>query len=120
LFVWFFFPSHCFLPSHHYYLLSHYWFLPSYLELELLQNQTINIVKGTLSKVLNIQLHYLDGNNLHVTLLEILLFPIHPCATTCNQMSHAFTNGCLCNYFSKFDEVWSSFQLGCDYDVFHP
>jgi hypothetical protein len=61
------------------------------LELNLLQNQNINIVKGTLSQVLNIQLHYLNGSNLHVTSLEILSFATRPCATTCNQMLHVIT-----------------------------
>jgi hypothetical protein len=51
----------------------------------LLQNHTISIVKGTLLQVLNIQLHYLDGNNLHVKSLEILLFTTHPCATKCHM-----------------------------------
>jgi hypothetical protein len=46
------------------------------------------------------------------TLLEILSF-------TCNQMLPSTTNGCLCKYFSNLNEVWSSFQLGCDYDLFH-
>jgi hypothetical protein len=54
------------------------------------------------------------------TLLEMLSFATHPCAITCNQMLHVTTNGCLCNYFSNLDDVWSSFQLGCDYDLFHP
>jgi hypothetical protein len=53
-------------------------------------------------------------------LLEIMLFATHPCETTCNQMLPMIINGCLCNYFSKLDEIWSSFQLGCDYDLFHP
>jgi len=53
------------------------------------------------------------------TLLEILSFAIYPCATTCNQMLPMTINGCLCNYFSNLDEVWSSFQLCCDYDLFH-
>jgi len=54
------------------------------------------------------------------SLLEIMLIATCPCAISCNQMSLATTNGCLCNYFSNFDEVWSSFQLGCNYDLFHP
>ncbi len=49
-----------------------------------------------------------------------LSFATCPCVTMCKQMLHVTTNGCLCNYFSNFDEVWSSFQLGCDYDLFHP
>jgi hypothetical protein len=53
-------------------------------------------------------------------LLEILLFTTHPCATTCNAMSHVIINRCLCEYFSNLDEVWYSFQLGYDYDLFHP
>jgi len=35
-------------------------------------------------------------------------------------MLHVTINGCLCNYFSNLDKVWSFFQLGCDYDLFHP
>ncbi len=55
-----------------------------------------------------------------LSLLEILSFATRPCVITCNQMSLATTNGYLCNYFSNLDEVWSSFQLGCDYDLFDP
>jgi hypothetical protein len=51
----------------------------------------------------------------HITLLEIMSFVTNPYATT---MSHVTTNGCLCNYFSNLDEVWYSFQLSCDYDLF--
>jgi hypothetical protein len=29
-------------------------------------------------------------------------------------------NSCLCNYFSSFDEFWSSLQLSCNYDLSHP
>jgi hypothetical protein len=53
------------------------------------------------------------------TLLEIMSFATSPYATMCNQMSPMITNGCLCNYFSNLDEVWSSFHLGYDYDLFH-
>jgi hypothetical protein len=53
-------------------------------------------------------------------ILEILSFTTSPYVTMCNQMSAMITNAYLCNYFSNLDEVWSSFQLGCDYDLFHP
>jgi hypothetical protein len=53
------------------------------------------------------------------SLLKIMLFATSSYVTMCNQMSHVITNGCLCNYFSNLDEVWSFFQLGCDYDLFH-
>ncbi len=52
------------------------------------------------------------------SLREILSFVTHPYVTTCNHM-FTTTNGCLCNYFSNLDEVWSSFQLSYDYDLFH-
>ncbi len=29
-------------------------------------------------------------------------------------------NSSLCNYFSSFDEFWSSLQLSCNYDLSHP
>jgi hypothetical protein len=47
-------------------------------------------------------------------------FATNPYATMCNQMSPMITNGYLCKYFSNLDDVWSSFHLGCDYDLFHP
>jgi hypothetical protein len=64
----------------------------------------------------------IEKNNIQklVALLKILPFATRPYAITCKQMSHAITNGCLCNYFSNLDEVWFFFQLGCDYDLFHP
>jgi hypothetical protein len=54
------------------------------------------------------------------TLLKMLSFVNHPYATTCNRMLIVTTNGCLCKHFSNLDEVWPSFQLGCNYDLFHP
>jgi len=40
-----------------------------------------------------------------MALLIILSFATSPYVTRCNQMSHAITNDCLCNYFSNLDEV---------------
>ncbi len=37
----------------------------------------------------------------------------------CDKMLCMNMSGCLCDYFSNLDGFWSSFQLGCNYDLFH-
>jgi hypothetical protein len=70
----------------------------------------------TISFVCKVPLELVKPTN---TLLEILSFATHPCATMCNKMSPMTTNGCLCNCFSNLDEVWYSFQLSYNYELFH-
>jgi hypothetical protein len=80
-----------------------------------------------LFKLWNLDLHVLycllphcKQMETNLSLLEILSFTTCHYVSTCNQMSPTTRNGCLCNYFSNLDEIWSSFQLGYDYDLFHP